>query len=525
MKRLAIVLLLALAPTARGQDDPASTVAAESDPVILDLMKKMKDDPALADAVAERVTRSRLVGKITDSRDHDQQLEAVKKWIADDPASAARIGLGLAGDDTTGKTTYEDMLLKQMGVTYEENEGAQRNIYNRLKRGAKDSRLLKKQSEDISPDEQSEIIKNLFEGKGTQSDRVISGKGQADGKIPEGAAAGPATAFNGIYDRLSAGNLRGYSPQLMSLQSALNQRRPPGAPPLIETGKLDYATLSYPAYGMEFDVRNLEARERQDRVLALARAAGVTLAARDWRDPQLEQKLQAKAPDAKLSAHLARRAELRAKARAALDKFSQDAEAAKSPNGITRGLLIQLGQDQKESARWIADAALEEELSRLEPLEGFLTPELLAAVDAVPAPAATRESYKRRGQALDQRVKRIKANAQKAQGLLEGDSWASSLGQVDSLVADNRDLKAGLGRDVEDFARTPFKIAESRVSQPRWRDMLDDLAVKWAPALSYSRQVAFRRGRLARLLNVFELIASGDANGAHTALLNDSAGQ
>jgi hypothetical protein len=522
--RAAAMLTLLAAPAA-AQDEPTATRGAETDPAVIEIRDKLKSDPAIADVVAQRVARSQLIGLVTDDADPAAKLAAAKKWIEADPDAAARVAIGLVHDDQTGKPEYEDNLLLQMRKEYGGNPGADKNLFGRLRKNAKDSKLLKKQSEDMSADEQREILRTLFEGQGSQSNKVISGKDQENGKIPDKAAAAPATSFNGIYDRLGAGNLRGYSPQLMSLQSALNARRPPGAPPLIETGKLDYATLSYPAYGMKFDVGNLDARLRQDRILALARLAGKTLSARDWKDPDLEAKLAASVPADKLSPRLKHAAELAAKARAALEAFAAAAEKSKNPNAVSRALLVELGQKQKETARWITAAAIEEELSRLEPLENFLTAELLAAIDAVPVPQPSRDAYKRRGEALKAKVAQVKANAEKALALLESDGWAAALGQVDGLVSDNRDLKANLGRDVDDFSRTPFKIADARVVQPRWRDMLDDFAVKWAPSLSYSRSVAVRRGRLARLLSVFGLISSGEANGAHNALVNETGGR
>ncbi|HEX4048810.1 MAG TPA: hypothetical protein VH309_13285, partial [Elusimicrobiota bacterium] len=426
----------------------------------------------------------------------------------------------LASDDQTGTTNYEDALLAQLSKSYEANPGAEKNLFGRLRKTAKDSKLLSKQSQDMSADERAELLRTMFEGKGSESDRVLTMK--SDGKPPSDR---PSTAsFNGIYDRLSARNLRGYSPQLLALQSALSSRRPPGAPALIETGKLDYATLSYPAYSMDYDARNLEKRLRAQRVLALAKLAGRTLTERDWADPDLEAKLAAQVSPDKLSPRFKARAELAAKARAALAAFLAAAETAKDPNAISRGLLVDLGAKQKETARWLRAAALEEELSRLDDLDGFLTPELLAAVAAAPAPADERDAYKRRGEALKARVAQVKSGAEKALALLESDGWAGALAEVDRLVAVNQDLERALPRDVGDYSRVPFGIRDSMLVQPRWREWLDDLAVKWAPSLSYSRAVAFRRGRLTRYMSVFGLIASGDADGAHAAFAADEPG-
>jgi hypothetical protein len=509
----ALLLLFSAAPTV-AQDEPAAELAPEKDPAILEVRDKLKSDPAMIDVVAERVAHSRLIQRLTTETDKDARLTAAKEWIKGDPAAAAHVALGLAGDDAAGNTNYEDALLTQLAKSYEHNPGAERNLFGRLRKTARDSKLIKKQSEEMSEDERREILRNMFEGKGSESDKVL--KMNSDGGKPPSDK--PSTAsFNGIYDRLNAGNLRGYSPQLMALQSSLSARRPPGAPALVETGKLDYATLSYPAYGMNYDVGNLGKRLRAERVLALAKLSGRTLTARDWADPDLEAKLGSKEAAEKLLPRFKKRAELAAKARAAMDSFLAAAEKSKDPNKISRALLVDLGAKQKETARWIAAAALEEELSRVDELADFLTPELLAAVDAAPCPADERAAYKKRGETLKAKVAQVKTNAEKALGLLESDGWAHSLADVDKLVAENHDLKLTLSRDIGDYAKVPYGVRDSMLTQPRWREWMDGLAVKWAPSLSYSRDVAFRRGRLARYMNVFGLIASGDVNAAHTA--------
>ena len=516
----AVLFLLAAAPAA-SQDEPAAELAPEKDPAIIEVRDKLKDDPAMFDVVAERVARSRLIERLTTETDKDARLAAAKEWIKGDPAAAAHVALGLAGDDASGNTNYEDSLLTQLAKSYEHNPGAERNLFGRLRKTARDSKLLKKQSEDMSEDERREILRNMFEGKGGESEKIL--KMNSDGGKPPSDK--PSTAsFNGIYDRLNAGNLRGYSPQLMALQSSLNARRPPGAPALVETGKLDYATLSYPAYGMNYDVGNLETRLRRERILALAKLSGRTLTARDWADPDMETKLGGKDSADKLLPRFVKRAELAAKARSAMEAFLAAAAKSKDPNKISRALLVDLGAKQKEAARWIAAAALEEELSRVDELADFLTPELLAAVDAAPCPPEERAAYKKGGETLKATVAQVKANAEKALGLLESDGWAASLADVDKLVADNRDLKATLSRDIADYSKVPYDVRDSLLTQPRWREWMDDFAVKWAPSLSYSKSVAYRRGRLSRYMNVYGLIASGDANAAHTAFVSAEPG-
>ncbi len=520
----ASLLPLLLAVSVRAQDEPPSALGEEKDAAVIEVRDRIKSDPGAADAAAARVARSQLSRLLTPAGDRDARVAAAKEWIDKDPDAAARVMIGLLRDDAAGATVYEDSLLREMRVSYEKNPGAEKNLFNRLRRTAKDSKLLAKQSQEMSEDERREILRSLFEGKGSQNDRVIHGKGDGSGKTPDKNAAA-ATSFSGIYDRLGAGNLRGYSPQLMAMQSALNRRRPPGAPALVETGTLDYQTLSYPAYGMNYDVANLEERLRRERILDLARSAGVALVPRDWKDPDLEKRLSKPESVRKLPARLKVRAALAAKARAAMSTFLSAVEKTKDPSKISRTLLLELGGLQKEAARWIAAAALEEELSRMDALEGFMTPELSAAIDAVPAPPDARDGYKRRGRALGDRIAKVKSNARAALDALQSEAWRSKLAAVDALVAENRGLKNNLSRDVDDFTRVPWRIAESRVEQPRWREMFDDAAVKWAPALAYSRGVALRRGRLARLLGVFAAMASGDYDGPHAALAGETAGR
>ena len=89
---------------------------------------------------------------------------------------------------------------------------------------------------------------------------------------------------------------------------------------------------------------------------------------------------------------------------------------------------------------------------------------------------------------------------------------------MDRLVAENHSLKRTLSRDINDYSRVPFAIASALMVQPRWRAWLDDMAVKWAPTLEYSRAAAARRRSRSSFMHVFDLIASENSEGAHAAL-------
>ena len=305
--------------------------------------------------------------------------------------------------------------------------------------------------------------------------------------------------------------MRGYSPQLLSLQSSLNARRPPGAPTLIETGKLDYATLSYPSHAMRYDLKYLEERLRRERISRLARMAGSTPSERDLQDPELEGKLRTAAASLPPCLNAARGAHRESPRRRRLSgcRRGQKQEPRPSPK-----LCLHRAGPRSEGNLALDAAAALRKNSLLETEEDFLTPELLSAIDAVPAPAPTREAYRKRGTTFKDKYAAAKSNAQKAQSLLESERWATTLAEVDRLIAADRSLRRNLLRDTNVFSRVPWRIAESRASQTRWREVLDNLAMKWAPGTAFARAVALRRNRLSRYLGVFSQVAAGDLDAA-----------
>jgi hypothetical protein len=272
--------------------------------------------------------------------------------------------------------------------------------------------------------------------------------------------------------------------------------------------------LAYPSYAMDYDVRGLESRLARDRLFALAKLAGVMLTAADLRDPDLEKKLLAKIPADRLPPGFKRRAELAAKARAALQAFLDAAAAAKDPASISKNLIVGLGRLQQDAARWITAAALEEDASHIDELDDFLTPELRLAIEACPAAPPTRASYLGRGEELAARVASARADVRKASDLLTNDGWQSALAEIDRLTNSERAARKTLEREVPVYTRVPYRLAGAARTQARWRDWLDDMAVKWAPSTSYAKNVSARRARLSRWLGLFLRISGGDLDGA-----------
>ncbi len=525
--RGACLVLLLLSAAARAQDEPATPEGqvVEEDPTaaIADMRKQLEDDPGLQEALVDRILRSKIAGAISSETDEEKKRADVREFVATNLGGSAEIALGLARDEASGTRLFETTLTRHLRQTFQRNNTG-RGAYGVLKGAAKTSKLMSKPDQEAGEEERREIMRNLFDGKGAQGERVITGSAP-EGK-PAGSETPPSAALaNTFYDRLSAGNIRGYSPQLMAFQSALNLRRPPGAPALIETGKLDFATLAYPAHALKYDLANLSDRLRRARIAELANLGGVRLTERDMKDPGLEARLLAKVPADKLKKRFAARSAANARALAALTAFEATAAKSKDASQISKSLLIELSGRQREAARWLTVASLEEELARIESEEGFLTADLLAAIDAVPAVAPVRENYKKRGASYAARLAKLKANAHASLDALQSDAWLSRIGEIEKMLAENSGLRRNISRDISAYRLVPFRVASAVLKQPRWRELLDDLLVRYAKSTSYGREVAARRGKLARFLSIFGQIASGDLDASHRALVNAEGGR
>ena len=477
------------------------------------VVEQLQSDPALRDQLARRIAESKLAGRITEEEDPDRRLAVIRAWIDRDMQSAAQIGLGLARDDASGTTTFQDTVNRSVTVTFVENPAAAKGIFGRLRRASRDATLMRKDQE-MSGEEQQEIIKTLFEGKGGMSGKVVTqledGKGEA-GAVGAGNFAFASAAGMGYYDRLGAGNLRGYSPQLMAIQSQLNARRPPGAPRLIESGKLDYATLSYPSHGMRFDYGNLEKRLREQQAWVLSRALGRKVSA-----AELTPELLKKAGPA--AAGFARREEALKRAAELMRQFDAAALAAQDPDKITRQLLVDLGGKQREAARWLLIASLEEEVQRLEAEEAFMTAELRAAIEACPVAPVTKQSYARRGEGYARTLSELKGQLQKALAVLYAPDWSARAAEAERLAAAGAQKRKDVPRYARDYVQTAYNLAVLQKPQPRWRQIVDELVMKWLPSTSQGQALLRRHAQKKLLVDVFEKIAAGDLEAAHTVL-------
>lgn len=515
-------LLLALALSAAAQTNPLDTVvegvdggaqaARDENPELTRIVaERIKNDAAVRASLAERISVTKFARNLG-------TREELEKWANENPDSAAFMAIGLAKDDASGTKDFEDQIHESTRQKLEYNENSKKNVFGRLSKAAKNSRLMNKDA-DMQDEERSEILKNIFEGKTNSSSKILNVKDNPGGKAP-GAAVGNIPA--NYFDRLGQGNLRGYSPQLQSMQSALNQRRVPGAPKLIETGRLDYETLSYPGHGMRYDIAGIERRLRLDRNWNLSKLLGreAGLTEQKLLDPAFESELarQAAAAGKSLSPRFDRRQAALERAAAALRDFQAAAEAARNPDAISKALLVSLGGKQREAARWITVAALEEELERLDNDEAFLSPELLAMIQRCPVEEGDKASYKRRGEQYLVTLKRVKADAEQAVARLTSDEWLAHLSAVDKSLAESSAARRSIARNISDYRAVPYHLLALDAPKPRWRELLDQYAKRLAPSLAYSRRLLSVDASRAKLKDVFHKIAAGDIEAAHTIL-------
>jgi hypothetical protein len=521
MPLLALVLSSGLG-LAGAQDDVqgATAVSAESSDVSATMQETLRRDPAVAASLAARILQSSFGERISQADDQAQRLAEIRKWVDANPGAAARLAVGLAQDDQAGNHTFEETLLRNTDHSFQIDAARVRDsTYGHLRKSGLDSKLMRADGE-MSAEERREILKGMFEGQGNMSNQIVT---EAKDDQRPGGATGPhgvAGLAAGYYDRLSRLNLRGYSPQLMALQSALNQRSVPGAPKLLETGKLDYETLSYPAYGMRYDLRNLETRLRLQEDYDLARLAGLEGKYRPEQllDPQVEALLKQKTAGAKVSPHFATRRLAVERAAAALRDFEAAAQNARDPKGITRGLLATLGAKQKEAARWIRVASLEEELQRIEGKTGFLSPELKEFIAGCPVPEASRGAYWRRGEGFEKALLKMKANSEDSVRRLEADDWQTTVAAVETALNENAVLGQDLDRNIHDFVTTPYRLRSLYAPQPRWRGLLEDAVESYLPATRWGRRLREQSRQRETLKDVFSKIATGDLDAAHTIL-------
>lgn len=253
-------------------------ISAQVAQTIQEEKRRLESNPQLAKALAKRISNSSIGDKISLSKNSLERTKEIEAWLLKNPEAGAIIALGLAEDDANGNHAFENRMNQELSH-FEPNPGAVHNAYYQLKRASKTERSMLS-DKTMTNEERVEILNNLFEGRGSGSKAIIRRMQKSSpGQSPT------TTLTENFYNRLSASNLSGYSPNVAALQSQMARENIPGAPPLIVTGYLDKKTLSYPAYAMKFDLSNLKLRLNQEESLALAKELGISISARQAKDP------------------------------------------------------------------------------------------------------------------------------------------------------------------------------------------------------------------------------------------------
>ncbi len=339
----------------------------------------------------------------------------------------------------------------------------------------------------MRPEEQAEILSNMFEGQSADIRKIITPQASSS---KASAASGPEAA--GYLDLLSLSNLTGYSPKIQALQSRLNAQASgiPGAPSLKETGKLDYETLSYPRYVFRYDLAQMETRFNAERL-----AAGG-------------------APPA--SSSLNNQGQVLARAESAVASFEQTAKAAQAPHEITASLLRSLSAKQKEASRWISEAALLQEKSSAIERQGAFSPALHALVLSAPVGDGVKRAYIERGNSFLSSLRELASEDGRAAQLLESKSWESSLPAVAQIESRNAALSASLSRYLPDYVRTPYLLDAASKQNPA--PGLWDKISAWIFSAGSQTESASRQ-KTDQLTQAFKDIAAGNFEAAHVVLM------
>ncbi|MBI3299954.1 MAG: hypothetical protein HYZ75_17455 [Elusimicrobia bacterium] len=452
MRASALVLFLAAPAPALATDVPSAT-ARELEQKRTDAERRMEAelarDPARVEALAERVLRSSVGPALTGSAEPELARAKLTAWIRKDPAAAASLALGFARDDAEGSDRFERSLTLENERFLERNPDDPGGLFARLSRLGASLRGIKS-GEGLSEDERKRLAKEAFEGRSSiDADAKEDGpRGGADSARPSGA---PAVTDGGIYDRLSAANPTGYSPQVQALQNELNRQAPPGAPRLAESGKLDHPTLVFPSHSLRYDVERLE---------------------------------KASGPE---------RSESLIKARAALEEFLAAAEPARAAKAITPALLKKLAAKRREAARWVILASMETPLRRLEAVKVLDRPALRAALERAPASEDEKRRFLAGGAALEARAAEALTHGRGAVRLLREREDAPSWAEAERLIGKTRAAARSLPEEAELYVTAPERLAAAAQPVPRWRAILEDLALRWAPSSSFAKAAAARR--------------------------------
>ncbi len=455
--------------------------AGEKDDSLRRLAWTLRGDPEAADRVAERIFRSRIAGDLADSPDPELGLAKIRKWVKKNPEDAAALALGFAKDDAQGTHEFEDSLFHGVNRLFEVNPGFDRGIFGKLKLAGAESQAAMR-DDGLDDDERTELLRRFFEGGASASGKV----GAPGSRGGPGGGLGAASAGSGAYDRLSAANVSGYSPQVQALQSEMNRSLVPGAPRLVETGRLDHATLRHPVYALDHDLRRLESSLRTQRASAQARSLGqeARFGSGKLADGEIQAELDKSAGGKDFLLHGARRRKALEAASKARDLLSERAERAKDPSRVTAALVKELSGLRREAARRIAAAAALEELDLLEGAGPVLSPRLRETIARTPVEEPLRARYLLRGEGLERARQETLGRLAQGLDLLESSGAQEKLDEAGRVLARARSEARGLLRLMEEYSRVPELLS---ALGPAPSGLTDPQKARLAPFLPHAR--------------------------------------
>lgn len=492
-RRAALAAALSLFPLATQADEAPAIQGREADTSGTDLVRRMKaalaEDPAKADALAARILRSSLGPKFSESADPETARGELRDWVLANPGPAAHLAVGFARDDAEGTDAFERSLYKRAEHFLELSPDRNKGILGRLDGLGKAGKAIKA-DEGMSDDDRRKLMKDLFEGQGAMNAKSDGG---GPGGSPSGTPSpGGAVSADGVYDRLSAVNPSGYSPQVQALQSELNRSAAPGAPRLIETGKLDYATLVFPSHPVRYDLERLESAARASEAASRAATLGEKVPAENLAMGGVQRDLEKRAKSP-LPAAFERRRDALVRARAALDGLLAAAEPAKSPKNITPGMLKALAAKRRDAARWIQLAALEETLAALEALKSLRDPALKESLSRAPADEEDRARFWKGGGLLEAQAASALEQCRRARELLADHDDDASWAKAESFIRGARAAARRLPGEAVLYRSAPERLRQTAYSPPRWRVWAEDAALRWARSTAFAKEAAARR--------------------------------
>ncbi|MBI4385757.1 MAG: hypothetical protein HY551_00090 [Elusimicrobia bacterium] len=492
----------------------------QDEELIKEVQRLLDRDPEARRKLARRVEASSLGGYLSGSEGAPFSIDAVEAWVLEHSEQAAQLAVGFARDDRDGTRVFEESLYRRVVRFYQLNPGRRGGILGALDQAGRESSEIIGQA-GISEEQQREILKKIFEGRGGESNKVLTAPEASVQPLErESGAGGAIFAGETLYDRLSGVNPTGYSPQVQTYQSALNARRVPGAPRVLETGRLDYSTLAHPYYELRHDLDRVSRDFQKYKIWELSRMLNLDRGLRpeDYENERLLGDLEAAARGKRISPRLLRRESALARARQALAGLWNEVDATRDPSRITGELLRALASRQKEAARWITAASLEADLQRLESRQDFWTEELQKSIRQVPVPESVRQAYLSQGPKLLSRIARVEEYDRKALECLEGANYLARWAEAGRLIEAARVLREHWERDVQLLASIPPQLLEAWERKPYWRKVLDRCILWLAPRSRYGGRIRARQERFSGFYRAFGRIAIGDFEPAYQGL-------